>query len=308
MSADSVSTHASAVAAQLGAAAARVTPAIARAAERVGEDFGTLLHTARLESGFNPAARARTSSATGLFQFLDSTWLTMLARHGPKHGISPGSRAEALALRRDPQVASLMAAEFMGENRRTLEGALGRAPSATDLYLAHFMGAGGAVRFLSAMAANPERAAAELFPRAASANRSIFFAGGTPRSLADIHALFARRMGLEGGTAVPGRATETGKDGPAETAKVAAGTAPERGGPLPGAQGVSPALAARIAIVALSSATIARQAAGDAATAAALDGLGLATVGLPAMRGVPGISSQADVAQAAYLLLAGLGR
>jgi hypothetical protein len=304
MSAESVSTHASLVAAQLGAAAGRVAPAIARAAERVGEDFGALLHTARLESGFNPTARARTSSATGLFQFLDSTWLTMLARHGPKHGIAPGSRSEALALRRDPQVASLMAAEFMGENRRTLEGALGRAASATDLYLAHFLGAGGAVRFLSAMANDPGRAAAELFPRAASANRAIFFGGGAPRSLADIHALFARRLGLDSGTPVPSRAAETGKDAPANPSAETGDRPVER--PLTPA--MSPALAARLAIAAISSATISRNSGSDQAGAPAIDGLGLASFGLPAMRGLPEMAQPADAAQAAYLLLAGLGR
>ncbi len=189
-----------------------VAPAIAAAAAATGTDFGALFETARLESGFRTGAKAVGSSATGLFQFIDSTWLAMLARHGGKHGIAPASRAEALALRTDPQVAALMAGELMAENRSRLEAALGRAASATDLYLAHFLGAGGAVRFLSALGTAPERAGVELFPAAARANRAIFFAGGAPRSLADIHALVAKRLGI--GTGVPTEAAGSGTDVP----------------------------------------------------------------------------------------------
>jgi hypothetical protein len=307
MSAESA--HPAALAAHLGAAAQRVAPAIARAAERVGEDFSALLHTARLESGFNPSARAPTSSATGLFQFIDATWLNTLARHGPKHGIAPATRAEALSLRRDPQVASLMAAEFMAENRRTLEGALGRAASATDLYLAHFLGAGGAVRFLSAMVADPGRAAAELFPRAATANRPIFFASGTPRSLAEVHALFARRLGLDSGTPVPSRPAEAGKDSPATPPAEPHDRPVER----PLTASLSPALAARLAIAAMSSATISRHGGKDQPGSPTFDmpglpGFGLPGFGLSTMRGLPEMAQPGDAAQAAYLLLAGLGR
>lgn len=187
--------------AALQRAGAAVAPAIAAAAEATGVDFRALFETARLESGFRPGARAATSSATGLFQFIDSTWLAVLARHGSRHGLAPASRAEALALRADPRAAALMAGAFMAENRDRIESALGRAASATDLYLAHFLGAGGAVRFLSALARAPETIGAELFPAAARANRGIFFAGGAPRSLADIHALFQRRLGI--GSDVP---------------------------------------------------------------------------------------------------------
>lgn len=208
--------------AALRRAGAAVAPAIAAAAAATGADFRALFETARLESGFRKGARAATSSATGLFQFIDSTWLHMLARHGGKHGISPASRAEALALRTNPWVAALMAGEFMAENRDRIEAALGRAASATDLYLAHFLGAGGAIRFLSALASAPETAGAALFPGAARANRAIFFAGGAPRSLAEIHALFARRIGIgnevpestsppvPGGTPVPATASGSG--------------------------------------------------------------------------------------------------
>jgi hypothetical protein len=209
-------------------AAQAVLPAIEAAASRTGTSFEALFHTARLESGFNPQARARTSSATGLFQFIDSTWLGTLARHGPRHGIAPAGRAEALALRTDPAVASLMAAEHMADNGRTLERGLGRAAGPTDLYLAHFLGAGGALKFLSGMAADPGATAANLFPAAARANRAVFHAAdGTARSLQQVHDFFARKLGLDS-TAAPGRPNPVVT---AEASVASPAPAPEAAGP-----------------------------------------------------------------------------
>jgi hypothetical protein len=151
-------------------------------------------------------ARARTSSASGLFQFTDATWLATVARHGEKHGL--GWAADALkggatgavkqtilSLRHNADVAATMAAEFTRDNAAKLEGALGRAAGSADLYLAAFFGAGGAVRFLKTMAAAPGMAAASLLPAAAAANRSTFFhADGSARSLAEVHDLVASRI------------------------------------------------------------------------------------------------------------------
>jgi hypothetical protein len=209
----------------LGRAAAAVLPALEQAARRTGVDFDALFHTARLESGFDPLARARTSSATGLFQFIDSTWLSTLARHGPRHGIAPSSRTEALSLRTDPEVAALMAAEHMADNAASLERATGRKPDATALYLAHFLGVGGAAKFLGALDQAPDTPGIQLFPSAARANRAIFLdRTGAPRSLADIRDLFARKLGQSAvpsrspsstGTVLPDSGTAPGTDVPA---------------------------------------------------------------------------------------------
>ncbi len=172
-------------------------PALQAAAERTGVDFSFLFQTARLESSFRPDAKAKTSSATGLFQFIDSTWLATLRKHGATHGIQPNSRAEALELRKDPAVASLMAAEHAADNAATLEKGLGRKAEPADLYLAHFLGSGGAVRFLKGLSANPAMAAAEMLPAAAQANKAIFFREGMPRSLQGVHDLLARRFNGE---------------------------------------------------------------------------------------------------------------
>src|SRR3712207_2025996 len=67
--------------------------AIQQAAAQTGVDFGYLLGQARIESGFNPNARARTSSATGLFQFIDQTWLGTVKQHGDKHGLGWAANA-----------------------------------------------------------------------------------------------------------------------------------------------------------------------------------------------------------------------
>lgn len=194
-------------------AAGRVAPALAEAARRTGVPFEALFHTARLESGFDPDARARTSSATGLFQFIDRTWLETLARHGAQHGLAPASREEALRLRRDPYAASLMAAHHMADNAAVLSARTGRQPGQVELYLAHFLGAGGAADFLDRLAETPDARAADALPAAARANRSVFYTGGRARSLAEVYDLFARKLGAAGTPEAP-RAVASPQEAP----------------------------------------------------------------------------------------------
>ncbi|NYH95016.1 hypothetical protein FHS75_001335 [Novosphingobium marinum] len=178
--------------------ATSVRASIARASQATGVDFDYLLAQAKLESGLDPEARAPTSSATGLYQFTNGTWLETLDRHGSRHGLGWADqaiaggriadraiRAQVMALRNDPDASALMAAELANDNRASLTGVLGREPDAAELYLAHFLGAGGAGKFLSVLAVDPQRSAASLLPRAAAANRSIFFdKAGEARSVA----------------------------------------------------------------------------------------------------------------------------
>lgn len=175
-----------------------VRGAIARAAAATGTDFSYLMAQARLESGLNPNARAATSSAAGLYQFTGQTWLSMLDRHGAELGISgagdPASRAQLLALRSDPELSALMAGQLANDNRDFLTGQLGRDPDASELYLAHFLGAEGAGRFLGALSANPAQSAAALLPKAAAANRAIFFGASGARSVGEVMDLLRGRM------------------------------------------------------------------------------------------------------------------
>lgn len=169
-----------------------VHAAIRRAADATGVNFSLLVETARRESAFNATARAGTSSATGLFQFIESTWLDMVRRHGAQHGLGQQAQAlqqganaetrrEILALRNDPELSARMAAELARENANALQARIGRPPNAGELYAAHVLGSGGAARLIEAAGQGAESAAA-IFPREAAANRGLFYANGQPRS------------------------------------------------------------------------------------------------------------------------------
>jgi hypothetical protein len=192
----------------------RVSSAIQLASARTGVDFSYLFNQARIESGLNPNARATTSSATGLFQFVEQTWLGTLMQHGAEHGLGwaaqaisrgangryyvadPGMRRAILDLRRQPEAAAAMAGEFAADNQNYLQNRLGRAIEPVDLYLAHFLGPAGAAHFLRAHDANPDMAGAAVVPAAARANRWVFYnRDGSPRSLAEIRERFAARIG-----------------------------------------------------------------------------------------------------------------
>lgn len=202
----------------INGASQRVTSAIQRAAARTGVDFDYLLGQAKLESGLNANARAGTSSASGLYQFVEQSWLAVVKKHGSEHGmgwaadsiqrtasgrytVAGGNRSAILALRNDPDAAALMAAEHASDNRAAIEGATGRSATGTDLYMAHFLGLGGARQFLTAMAGDPGRSAAAMFPAAARANHNVFYAAdGSARSLSDVYQRFASKLGDGGDT------------------------------------------------------------------------------------------------------------
>lgn len=180
---------ASPLAASAIAAPPRIRDAIADAARQGNVSFDYLLAQARLESGLDPSARAKTSSAAGLFQFIESTWLQTMQREG---ALPPGaSRADVLAMRYDPAMASQMAAALAGENRAGLKASLGREPDHAELYLAHFLGLGGAQTMLGA---DPSSSAAALMPEAARANRAIFYDNGAERSVGDVLGVIRERM------------------------------------------------------------------------------------------------------------------
>ena len=196
--------------------AAPVMDAVQNASARSGVDFDYLFDVARVESGYNPTAKAQTSSARGLYQFTKQTWLATLDRHGANHGLAwaadaigrdasgrltvadPALRQQILDLRDDPTASSNMAAALTGDNRDYIESRIGRSAEPVDLYLAHFLGSGGAAKFLTALETNPDQPGASMMPEAAAANRSVFYApDGSMRSLAEIRERF--RVKLEEG-------------------------------------------------------------------------------------------------------------
>lgn len=189
-----------------------VEQAIRRASDATGVDFDFLLKTARRESGLNPQARAPTSSAAGLFQFLDQTWLSVVKKHGAKHGyaeaaerirpgadgrltVDEGARRSVMALRYDPKAASVMAAEMAAEHAGYLKGRIGRSPTAGELYAAHFLGPAGAAQLIDAAERRPGASAAALFPAAAGANPSIFRKDGRSATVAELYAGLTRTGG-----------------------------------------------------------------------------------------------------------------
>lgn len=200
------------------ASAAAVDPSILRdirqASQATNIDFGFLVAQARQESGFHPGAAAESSSARGLYQFIDTTWLEMMRRYGGRYGAGayaqqigedpsgrptvadPQARRRILDLRNDPALSASLAAEYARSNKQDLEKALGRPATNTDLYLAHFLGAGGATAFLQNMQQNAGTTAASLFPEAASANRSVFYdrKTGAARTVAEIYQSFANKI------------------------------------------------------------------------------------------------------------------
>ncbi|MCL4673737.1 MAG: transglycosylase SLT domain-containing protein [Sphingomonadaceae bacterium] len=178
-----------------------VVDAIHEASQRTGMSYDYLVAQAQIESGLNPTARARGSSAAGLFQFVDRTWLASVRKHARRFGLeaainsAQASDEAILAARDDPRVAALLAAAYAEENAAVLHKTLGRIPTHAELYLAHFLGPIGAVLFLTRWQQNPDATAADLFPDAARANRSVFFTReGEARSLAAVRALFEQKL------------------------------------------------------------------------------------------------------------------
>lgn len=192
----------------------RVLSAVREASAATGMDFSYMMAKAARESGFDADIRASTSSATGLYQFIDQTWLGMVKAHGAEHGLGryadrivertgggytvhdSALRQEILDLRTDPRLNALMAGEYANDNQAHLERSVGGDIGPTELYLAHFLGAGGASDFLNEMRRNPGRAAADLFPAAAEANRAVFYdrASGRPRTLEEVYANFDSKV------------------------------------------------------------------------------------------------------------------
>jgi hypothetical protein len=194
------------------AASATVMGAIRQAASATGTSFDYLVATAQVESGLNPHADAATTSARGLFQFIEQTWLATLKDSGQALGYGryagaisksasgryvvadPALRTEILKLRNDPAANALMAGAFTKANAATLAARLGRGPSEGELYLAHFLGAGGAARLIALGASHPNVRAADIFPHAARANRAIFYdAQDNARSIAQVRSMLTAR-------------------------------------------------------------------------------------------------------------------
>jgi hypothetical protein len=179
--------------------------ALQSAAGHAGVSFDFMVKTAARESGLDSGAKAKTSSAAGLFQFVEQTWLNMVSRHGASHGLAKEAGAvitgangklavtdkaeyqRILNMRFDPKISAQMAGELTRENAAVLQRHLGRKPEEAELYIAHFMGAGQASALINAADVTPGARADSLFPKEAKANRPIFYdKDGASRSVAQV--------------------------------------------------------------------------------------------------------------------------
>jgi hypothetical protein len=195
------------------ASVASVAGAIRRAAQATGASFDYLLAAAKVESNLNPSVKASTSSASGLFQFIEQTWLSVMKSAGhalgygryadaivqtPSGGYAvpdPRMRSAVLGLRNNPTANAAMAGVFTQRNNAELREKLGRAPTGGELYIAHFLGSAGAAKLIARAARTPNAAAAPLFPGAAESNRTTFFdRQNRPRSVGDVYRVLVGRF------------------------------------------------------------------------------------------------------------------
>ncbi len=195
-----------------------IVAAIRLSSVRTGVNFSYLMKLAAAESNFKPASKSATSSATGMYQFTHDTWLNTIKMHGAKYGLvgdyaanieyrvtrygrqRPVVRDKSmyqhlLALRKNPRISALMAAEMVRDNQQILAYTIDREPTQTDLYLTHFLGADEAITFLQSLEQSPDAHAVELFPMAASSNHRIFHPQTcAPRTVDEVYALFGEKF------------------------------------------------------------------------------------------------------------------
>ena len=194
-----------------------VLAAIRLSSVRTGIGFPYLMKLAAVESNFDPVSKSSASSATGLYQFTRDTWLNTIKAHGENYGLAdyaakieytvdrngyqrPQVRDKAayehlMALRKNPRVSAMMAAESVKDNRLRLTRSFDRQPSEADLYLTHFFGTDGAISFLKALDKTPDAFAVDIFPAAAQSNQDIFHPRTCkPRTVDEVYELFGQKF------------------------------------------------------------------------------------------------------------------
>lgn len=237
--------------------APQISGAIQKAARSTGISFNYLLTTAKIESNLNPSAQASTSSAKGLYQFIEQTWLGTVKQAGEALGLGqyvesitqgsdgryevadPAARAEIMKLRGDPDTSAMMAGALARSNAEQLGSAIGRAPSEGELYAAHFLGPNGAARLINTAMTNTRANAASMFPAAAAANRNIFYhRDGSPRTAGEVYGKLTSRFDSARTVAVATNAPSVSSASLSPAAAAAAALAP------PDTAGVTQAFAA----------------------------------------------------------------
>ncbi len=193
-----------------------VVERVVEAANKTEMDPALLMAIADKESSFSTTAKAHTSSASGLFQFVEKTWFKALKNFGHRYGreeeakaiaggedlppsVTPHKRAQILNLRNDPYLSAALAAEMLKKDGAKIAEKIGRQLTAGETYLIHFLGPEDTERFMTAMKTSPQMSAAALLPRPARANKPIFYEQQgrrlKDRSLSEVHEAFESMMG-----------------------------------------------------------------------------------------------------------------
>ena len=189
-----------------------VMAALHAASHKTGLDFDYLFNTAMRESSLDTQAKSKSSSAAGLFQFIDQTWLGLVKQYGGRYGLgsyasaiqqtsdghysvaSNDTKAAILALRQDPELSAVMAGESAKQTKQSLECALGRPVCNGELYAAHFLGTSGARHLIQLSESNPNMPADVAFPQASKGNKAMFFhADGTPKTVGELYVSVVNR-------------------------------------------------------------------------------------------------------------------
>lgn len=164
----------------------------AQVSKVIGVDPGILARMAYQESKFDNNAGAATSSAKGMFQFIDSTWADYARKLSTKFGIQGANI-------RNPVHNALAGAMFLKDNLEAIKSEVKSANlplDTTAAYSAHFMGTGGAKKFFKAIAANPDTPISQVLEgKALTANRSLAERkGGGWKTVAEFYNTLREKM------------------------------------------------------------------------------------------------------------------
>lgn len=176
-------------------------PMLQKIASMTGADVNLMAAIIQSESGFDASASAgkhdASQSAAGLGQFTKDTWFDTLNKYADKYGLQKLKNPnDALRDNRrfDPRINGVLSAELIKDNADWFRKNIGRNPSAGDVYMVHFLGRAGALKFFKA---NGQQTFASVFPDAAIHNKGICFKDKEcriPRTIGEVYKIMTAKV------------------------------------------------------------------------------------------------------------------